>query len=123
MPVETTTTKCPRCESVLRMPKEWIGQTLRCTKCRTVFEARRRQPKPSASVPNVVASTNDDITSWGQADVPFEEFSAEGFPILPAPHSGPYVPYKSRAPWIAAAAVMLLLSIIAGIIVANREQL
>jgi len=96
---------------------------MRCTKCGIVIEARNRQPATIASAPNVVSAANNEFTAWDQADVPLEEFSAEGFPILAAPHSGPYVPYKSRAPWIAAAAVLLMLSIIAGIIVANREQL
>jgi hypothetical protein len=36
--------KCPHCKNVLRMPAEWLGQTMRCKHCRQVFQAGATPP-------------------------------------------------------------------------------
>lgn len=32
--------RCPKCQSVLRIPSEWIGKSMRCKLCREIIQAR-----------------------------------------------------------------------------------
>lgn len=128
MSLDVAVAKCPNCGSALRVPRNWVGQAIRCGKCRQGLVARpesiaKRTSKPTNNSVSVNGQAADDLAFWDDGPAAFAEFSPEGFPIQPIPRSGPYSPVKSRAKWIAASAVFLVLSVIAGIIIANRDQL
>ncbi len=51
---------CPRCKKSLRIPLEWVGQSLRCKHCRSLFQSRTRTSAPPplmhpAPVPEMLA--------------------------------------------------------------------
>lgn len=43
MPAETEVISCPACRHALRVPAEWLGQTVQCPECKATFTAPTRQ--------------------------------------------------------------------------------
>lgn len=42
MPPETEVISCPACHHLLRVPHEWLGQTVQCPECRALFKGPSR---------------------------------------------------------------------------------
>ncbi len=42
MPPETEVIACPACRHVVRVPADWLGQTVQCPECKATFTAPRR---------------------------------------------------------------------------------
>ena len=42
MPAETEVISCPACKHVLRVPPDWLGQTVQCPECQATFTSPRR---------------------------------------------------------------------------------
>lgn len=121
MPAEVITTNCPGCRKPLRVPKDWVGRTMRCKHCRATIQAR---PKTSAApTMDVLAADTNDIESWAEDAAPFTEFSPEGFPIEPMLRREPYRPRRSNAKWIIGGLIAFMLTTIAGVLIANRGRL
>ncbi|MFL5328974.1 MAG: caspase domain-containing protein [Gemmataceae bacterium] len=40
--------RCGQCQSRLRIPREWLGETVRCKNCRAVYKTRMRTPPPES---------------------------------------------------------------------------
>ncbi len=44
MPPETEVVACPACRHLVRVPADWLGQTVQCPECRATFRAPTRGP-------------------------------------------------------------------------------
>jgi hypothetical protein len=65
-----------------------------------------------------------DFESWVEdAAAPFTDFSPEGFPIDSVLRREPYVSRKSNAQWVIGGLIAFMLTAIAGVLIANRDQL
>jgi len=43
MPPETEVIACPACKHLVRVPADWLGQTVACPECKATFTAPRRE--------------------------------------------------------------------------------
>src|SRR5437879_514401 len=48
--------RCPGCRNVLRVPADWIGQSIRCKHCGKIIQAKKKAAAAPANGP--VAETN-----------------------------------------------------------------
>lgn len=104
----TVRATCPKCRSVLRIPALWVGQMVRCTKCRAVVRSKRRgmpaavtMPATSAEQPARVSNAFDFAPNvplpLDNDPLPLPEPMPQPVPVpvaaaqpYPAPSSYPY---------------------------------
>src|SRR3954447_5175055 len=59
--------RCPSCQSVLRIPGEWVRQTVRCKRCGATLQAfpKAKAPaiKPAANGNGLAAATSDQVAT------------------------------------------------------------
>lgn len=85
---------CPECQTVLRIPAQWVGQAVKCKKCGALIRA---QPKSSEGGPGIAAGTTgqpaDNPFDFSQPTAEDENFFGSEPPVTaPPPASGPYPP-------------------------------
>src|ERR1051326_2470976 len=128
--------KCPGCQRGLRIPANWLGQTLRCKHGGTAVQAKGRAPvaKAVAPPPSLPVETKPNFADESQpgtpvprtpiiAPAPAEPAAAvaeEPELFFPVDGNVPIVRVSARyrrsraGGWIALAGVVLSLGVIAG---------
>src|SRR2546423_158488 len=72
MPPETEVITCPACNHLVRVPADWLGQTVQCPECKATFRApvrdggRPTTPEPLSGPPASAAAARKpaDAALW-----------------------------------------------------------
>jgi hypothetical protein len=70
MTASVTRGRCPGCQSVLRIPTEWVSQTVRCKRCGAMLQAspKVKVPPPAAPPPTPAAVAPPTNVAGGTAN-------------------------------------------------------
>ena len=50
----TVRATCPKCQSILRIPAQWVGRAMKCKKCGALVRSKAKEgPPPDDTAPNV----------------------------------------------------------------------
>src|SRR4051812_32370088 len=104
--------RCPSCQSVLRIPGEWVRQTVRCKRCGATLQAfpKARAPaiEPAANGNGLAAATPDQVTAVtpseaaGGTELAFDLLTANPALAIARHRSSPP---RRRTNWLSAVAI------------------
>src|SRR5262245_10592181 len=77
----TVRATCPKCRTALRIPTQWIGQTVRCRNCRATVRAT---PKNDTDTPRPVSNGTAEVAALDQT-APASAFDFAKTPQAEAP--------------------------------------
>lgn len=107
--------RCPGCQSVLRIPAEWVGQTVRCPRCGATLQAAARIKRPAVVSQGETPGTPDPFGAITPPSVPGagNELAFDGLTANPA---SALARHRSTAPrrtpgWLPAAVVAILVAV------------
>jgi hypothetical protein len=84
----TVQASCPGCRNILRIPVDWADRALRCKKCGTVVQAKKRDREPGTPAPSPIPASDT-------APAPAVGSTA---PAAPGPASPEFAPPIQPAP-------------------------
>ena len=88
----TVRANCPQCRSVLRIPSEWLGRTVKCKKCGAHV---RSKPKTTGETPTPTNGTaeaaplDQTVPNPGKFSSPATGIPADPFALPPEPGASP----------------------------------
>src|SRR5215471_7257754 len=80
--METTVrANCPKCRTVLRIPAQWVGQTVKCKKCGSVVRSKPKSGTVPPASPATAASVPLDPTAPHPAPAVFDFNQPVAIPV------------------------------------------